>query len=260
MGTWNPDQYLKFSGPRLRPGLDLLSRVAHEGPRTVYDLGCGTGDLTVSIAERWPHATVRGVDGSSDMLEKARSRYPSLDWLEADLAAWNPDQPADLIYSNACLHWLDDHAELFPKLAGHLNPGGVLAVQMPCNHGAPTHTCMAETALEGPWTERLKPLLREAPVAEPAVYYDILSPVVADLDVWETIYMHVLDGDNPVAEWTRGSALKPLLDALNGKQREIFFADYSRRVQAAYPVRADGKTLMPFRRLFMIARMGGSIA
>jgi trans-aconitate 2-methyltransferase len=157
------------------------------------------------------------------------------------------------VFSNAALHWLDDHAGLFPRLVSGIAPGGVLAVQMPRNHGAPSHTEMVAAAETGPWRERLRPALRARPVAGPAVYHDILAPHVSRLDIWETEYLHALEGDNPVVEWTRGSALKPLLDRLEEPERSGFLAEYSARIARAYPPRPDGRTLFPFRRLFIVA-------
>jgi trans-aconitate 2-methyltransferase len=244
---------LEFAGPRLRPALDLLARVPLAQPGAVYDLGCGAGNVTRLLAERWPAAAVTGVDGSTAMLDAARAAAPAVTWVHADLGTWGPPRPADLLFSNAALHWLDDHGRLFPRLVAELAPGGALAVQMPRNHGAPSHTEMVAAAGAGPWRERLRPALRARPVAEPAVYHDILRPHVSQLDIWETEYLHALEGDNPVVEWTRGSALKPLLDALVEPERSAFLAEYSGRIARAYPRRPDGRTLLPFRRLFIVA-------
>jgi trans-aconitate 2-methyltransferase len=250
---WDPAKYLEFAGPRLRPALDLLARVPATAPAEVHDLGCGAGNVTRLLRERWPEARVTGVDGSAAMLAAARAAVPGVAWVQADLATWRPPRPADLVFSNAALHWLDDHAALFPRLAASLAPGGVLAVQMPRNHGAPSHTEMVAAAEAGPWAARLAPALRTRPVAEPAVYHDILAPHVARLDIWETEYLHVLEGPNPVVEWTRGSALKPLLDRLEEPARSAFAAEYAARIARAYPPRPDGRTLFPFRRLFIVA-------
>lgn len=250
---WDPGQYLEFADHRLRPALDLLARIPLAAPAVVYDLGCGTGNVTRLLAERWPGAAVTGVDGSAAMLARARPAASAIVWVEADLRAWRPPRPADLVFSNAALQWLDDHTTLFPRLVGRLAPGGVLAVQMPRNHGAPSHTEMIAAAEAGPWRARLAPLLRRRPVADPAAYHDLLAPHVSRLDVWETEYLHVLEGDNPVVEWTRGSALKPLLDALEEPERSRFLTEYAGRMVRAYPRRADGRTLFPFRRLFLVA-------
>ena len=251
--AWDPAQYLKFAGPRLRPALDLLQRIDVAAPACVYDLGAGAGNVTRLIKARWPEARVVGVDSSAEMLAKAAAENPTIEWQQADLAAWRPDRPAELIYSNAALHWLDDHDRLFAGLFDSLAPGGTLAVQIPRNFGARSHTSITETALDGPWRSVLEPLLRPSPVAEPAFYYDLLAPRAAALDIWETEYLQVRDGANPVKEWTKGTWLLPLLAALEEPERSSFEAAYAARVAAAYPPRGDGKTLFPFRRLFMIA-------
>lgn len=250
---WDPRQYLRFAGHRLRPAIDLLNQVDLPGPETVVDLGCGAGNVTVLLRDRWPEAAITGVDGSADMLAKARETAPAIDWVEADMAEWTPDAPVDLIYSNAALHWLGCHDALFPRLIDSLALGGVLAVQMPRNFGAPSHTSMADAARAGPWRATLEPLLKPSPVAEPAFYYDVFAPHVAALDIWESEYLQVLEGDDPVAEWTKGTWLRPLLDALDEPDRAGFEAEYRARVRQAYPRRADGKTLFPFRRLFLVA-------
>ncbi|NQU61689.1 MAG: trans-aconitate 2-methyltransferase [Rhodospirillales bacterium] len=249
---WNPSQYMKFAGHRLRPALDLLARIDADKPAIVYDLGCGPGNVTGLLADRWPDAAVTGIDASADMLAKAKAEHPDITWIEADLGHWSPEVPGDVIYSNAALHWLSDHRAVFPGLMEHLSPGGVLAVQMPHNHAEPSHTAIREAA--GPVLGKLEPVMRETPVAAPEVYYDILEPVTGELDIWETVYTQVLEGDNAVAEWTKGSVLKPLLDVLDEDERGAFFDTYSGLMQKAYPVRADGKTLFPFRRLFIVAR------
>ncbi len=253
--AWDPAQYLKFAGPRLRPAVDLLQRIAAETPAAVYDLGAGAGNVTRLIAARWPDARVVGVDGSAEMLAKAAAENPGIEWQQADLATWRPERPAAIIYSNAALHWLDDHDRLLPGLFAALAPNGILAVQMPRNFGARSHTLITETALSGPWRQTLEPLLRPSPVAEPEFYYDLLAPRAAALDIWETEYLQVLDGVNPVKEWTKGTWLLPLLAALEEPDRSRFEAAYAERVAAAYPPRRDGKTLFPFRRMFIIATM-----
>jgi len=253
--SWNPGQYLKFGGHRTRPAIELLARVDVAAPKSVYDLGCGPGNSTALLAERWPDANVAGVDGSADMLAQARGDHPGLDWVAADLAAWEPAAPADVLFSNAVLHWLDDHGALFPGLVGHLAPGGVLAVQMPNNFRSPSHTCMGDAIEAGPWAGRLRGVRRKQPVAEPRDYYGWLRPVASEVDIWETEYLQLLEGDNAVAEWTKGSALRPLLDALDSEaERDAFFEVYSKLVRKAYPKAPDGRTPFPFRRLFIVAR------
>lgn len=251
--AWDPAQYLKFAGPRLRPAIDLLGHIDVEAPSLVYDLGCGAGNVTRFIAERWPEARIVGIDGSAEMLGKARADLPQLEWQQADLATWRPPRPAEIIYSNAALHWIEDHAPVFVALFQSLAPGGVFAVQIPRNFGAPSHTSMGEAARRGPWRTRLEPLLRPAPVAEPAFYFELLSPLAAKLDMWETEYLQVLDGEHAVKEYTKSTWLSPLLAALDEPDRSQFEAVYTAMVDTAYPRRTDGKTLFPFRRLFIIA-------
>ena len=251
--TWNPEQYLKFAGPRLRPALDLLARVDLENPRIIFDLGCGAGNVTRLLAERWPAARLVGVDSSPEMLEKAKGALPSAQWVVADLADWQPPEPADLIFSNAALHWLGDHETLFRRLVSYLAPGGVLAVQMPHNFHAPSHVCMDEAAAAGPWGETLRPHLRPSPVGDPAFYWDLLAS--HQPDIWETEYLHALEGEDAVVQWTMGTSLKPLLDALAEPWRGQFLEDYRRRIAGAYARRSDGVTLFAFRRLFVVSRV-----
>ncbi len=254
---WDPNQYLKFAGHRLRPALDLLARVDLDKPAEIYDLGAGAGNVTRVIKERWPNARITGVDESAEMLDKARAAAPTITWERADLSTWSPPRPADLIYSNAALHWLDGHDALFPALFDALAPGGVLAVQMPRNFEAPSHTAISEAVRTGPWRSALEPLLRTRPVAEPAFYFDLLHPRAATLDMWETEYLQVLEGEHPVKEWVKGTWLAPLLGALDEPDRSRLEAHYAELVAPAYPRRPDGRTLFPFRRLFIVATARG---
>jgi trans-aconitate 2-methyltransferase len=253
--AWDPAQYRKFSGHRLRPAVDLLGRVPLEEPEAVVDLGCGEGAATRLLRERWPRAELTGVDSSAEMLEVAARELPGVHWKKADIGTWKPPVPVEIIFSNAALHWLEDHTALFLHLADAINPGGVMAVQMPRNFAAPSHTLITDVALGGPWRERLTPLLRPEPVGTPEFYYDLLASRVTHLDIWETEYSQVLEGENPVAEWTKGTWLRPLLAALGDEERPLFDSEYRRRVAEAYPRRKDGRTLYPFRRLFIVARI-----
>ena len=252
--AWDPAQYLKFADQRLRPAIDLLNRIDVDDPADIVDLGAGAGNVTRMLKERWPGARVTGVDDSQEMLDKAAAVAPEITWARADLASWRPPRPADIIYSNAALHWLDGHERLFPALLSSVAPGGVLAVQLPRNFSAVSHTSISEAARSGPWRAKLEPLLRPAPVAEPAFYYGLLAPRAATLDMWETEYLQVMEGDNPVKEWTKGTWLRPLLAALEEPERSRFEAHYAELVARAYPRRPDGRTLFPFRRLFIVAR------
>ncbi len=256
MADWNTPQYLKFASERTRPALDLMARVPLDDPATVYDLGCGAGNVTALLAERWPQARIVGVDSSPQMLAKARTVSDAIEWLEGDIATWAPPAPADLLFTNAALQWLDDHEEVFPRLISLVRPGGVLAVQMPRNHREPALAAIAELARSGPWAAQIEPVLRSLPVAEPEVYYGLLAPHAARLEVWETIYHQVLEGENPVVEFSRSTALRPVLNTLDRPAQERFLALYAERMAAAYPRRSDGHTLYPFRRLFLVAVRG----
>lgn len=255
--AWDPAQYLRFGGERLRPALDLLARVPVDDPARVVDLGCGTGSITRILAERFPRAQVTGVDGSAEMLAKSIKEAPSaghIAWQLADIAFWTAATPVDLIYSNAALQWLKGHDALFPHLAGQLAPGGALMVQMPRNHGAPSHQLMEAAIARRPaLVARLKSKARSYPPGEPGYYYDLLRPRCAAVDIWETEYLHVLAGEDPVVEWTKGTALRPVLDALEPAERDDFLAEYKSACRQAYRPRPDGKTLFPFRRIFIVA-------
>jgi trans-aconitate 2-methyltransferase len=252
---WDPEVYLRHADHRLRPGVELLARVEPSGDaRTVIDLGCGTGAFVPHLRERFPGADIIGVDSSPAMLETARSDVEGGTWIEADATTWQPDEPVDVVWSNALLQWVDGHDTMFPRLVCWLRPGGVLAVQMPRNFSSPSHTIAHAVARDSRWAERLVPLLRLEPVAEPEWYVRLLAPLTTDLDVWEVIYEQVLDGDNPILSWSSGTLLRPLLAKLDDDEREAFLADYGTRVQDAYPPLPDGRTVFPFRRLFIVAR------
>jgi len=256
--VWNPEQYDRYQRQRRRPAEDLLAAaldaVGKRTPRRIVDLGCGGGFLAVRLAERWPSAEVTGIDSSAAMLGAAQTTAARVTWREADIGGWQPEAPVDLIISNAALHWIGDHESLFPRLLAALAPEGVLAVQMPRNFAAPSHTLLAETIAGGPWAERLADRLGPPPVHAPASYVDWLAPRAADLDLWETEYLHRLEGDDPVLEWTKGSALVPVLERLTADEAAAFQQTYGERLRVAYPRRADGTTLFAFRRLFIVAQ------
>ena len=251
--SWNPQQYSRFTGQRLRPALDLIARIPIEHPNTVIDLGCGTGNVTRVLRGRWPDAGIVGVDGSPQMLSEAQKATGDIGWELADLADWNPQERFDLVFSNAALHWLDDHPALFERLSAKIAAGGVLAVQMPRNFDAPSHKLMHELAASPPWRDTLAKLLRPQPVLSAEAYHGLLAPHTRSLDIWETEYLQVLEGENPVAEWIKGTWLAPLLNALAPGARAAFESEYRIRVARAYPQQRDGTTLFPFRRLFIVA-------
>lgn len=251
---WDPSQYLAYADLRARPALELLARVPLDAPRTVVDLGCGPGNVTRRLAERWPAARVVGIDHSREMVARARAEPSAVEWLCADVSDWSPGAPVELVYSNATLHWVAGHAELFPRLFDAVAPGGVLAVQMPLSFDLPSHRLMRETLAEEPFgDEALRAAVGRRWVEDASFYYDALAPRAARIDVWETEYLQVLEGDDPVLEWVSGTGLRPILNGLEGEERERFLARYRERLRGAYPRRADGRTLYPFRRLFFVA-------
>jgi trans-aconitate 2-methyltransferase len=213
------------------------------------------------LRRRWPGARVIGVDQSEAMLTEARANHPGIEFVTADLATFRPQAPADVIVANAALHWLSDHAGLFPALGRALAPGGALAVQMPRVNRQPSHLLMAESAKSGPWREKALAALPRYPDHAPADYYGWLAGSCRAVDIWETVYLHALAGDNAVLEWMKGAALRPVLAVLDDAEREGFLADYRARLAQAYPRRVmpsgvhshDGTTLFPFRRLFIVA-------
>jgi trans-aconitate 2-methyltransferase len=262
--TWDPGQYLRYADHRLRPALDLIERIPSPSPRTIYDLGCGTGNVTRLLAARWPAATVTGMDHSREMLAQAAGEPApapgpaprAIRWVEADLRDWRPENQADLLFSNATLHWLPDHQALFPLLVSWLAPGGCLAVQMPRSWGLPSHRLMRETLAERDLgSAELRRSLERVPVEEPSAYYELLAPRTAHLDIWETEYLQALEGPDPVLEWVKATGLRPVLLTLSEAEKKEFLRAYAARLRYAYPPSADGRTLYPFRRLFLVARV-----
>jgi trans-aconitate 2-methyltransferase len=258
--SWNPAQYLQYEDARLRPALDLLARVRIDAPASVADLGCGAGNVSLHLARRWPAARILGIDGDAAMLARARAATQGdarFAWTQCDLASWQPDASVDVLYSNAALHWLDDHARLLPKLFAMVARKGVLAVQMPDNFRAPSHRALFEVASLGRWRERLAPHVRRSPVAPLSDYHEWLEPRAAALDLWATEYVQWLpkreDGEHPVVAWTRGTALLPFLGALDEIDRDAFVGEFASRIESAYRRRADGSVLFPFRRIFIVA-------
>lgn len=255
MPSWDPSQYERYKAYRDRPALDLLIQVPEDlNPHEIWDLGCGTGEHAALLKRRHPEAVVHGLDSSPDMLERARKRPEAVEWVRADVASWAPETPADLIFSNAALHWLGDHTRLFPSLVSHLTSGGAFACQMPVSWRAPQHALLRETAVDGPWAGQLAGIDVVKPLLEPGGYYDALAPLCASVDLWTTSYLHVLDGEDPVVEWMKGSGLRPYLDALSPEAQAPFLDAYRARLASAFPRRADGSTLLPFERLFVVAR------
>jgi len=254
--SWNPTQYLRFGAERLQPAIDLIGRLTHPAPRRVVDLGCGAGNALPLLAARFPGAEVVGVDGSPEMLAKAASSGFTTE--QADIATWEPAEKVDVIFSNAALQWLPDHARLFPRLLSCLAPGGMLAVQMPAMDDTPARRLQLETARSGPWAASVASVATVRPVPVPGVYYELLRPLAPRLELWVTEYVHQLQGPDPVMQWFKGSSLQPYLDAMPEPMRPDFLAAYAEAIRPHYPPQQDGVTLLSFRRLFLIASLKNS--
>ncbi|WP_369194459.1 trans-aconitate 2-methyltransferase [Streptomyces djakartensis] len=266
--TWDPAQYLRHAGHRARPFADLLARVPDlptqppDRPR-IADLGCGPGNVTTLLAGRWPTARITGYDNSAEMLDKAHVDHEGptagggrLDFAPADARTWTPGEPHDLIVSNATLQWVPDHAERFADWTAALKPGGTLAFQVPGNFDAPSHRLMRDLAASPRWRDRLDGVLRHADaVLTPAAYHERLTSLGCAADVWETTYLHLLHGQDPVLDWVKGTGLRPVLTALGDDPgaRDAFVAEYRTALREAYPPGPHG-TPFPFRRVFAVAR------
>ena len=258
---WDPKQYQRYGDERSRAFLELLlrvdaARIGADDPSYVVDLGCGPGPLTRLLADRWPTATVRGVDSSHEMVDSAQEHAIDgrLEFAVGDIALWQPDQRVDVLISNAALHWVPGHVELLPKFADALAPDGVLAFQVPDNFTEPSHTLLLELRLSPRWRDRLgEGADRTIGVERPERYLRALVDAGLDADVWQTSYLHVLQGDDAVLEWVKGTALRPVLSKLDGPERDEFLSDYAAALRKAYPPSPFG-TVFPFRRTFAVAR------
>jgi trans-aconitate 2-methyltransferase len=273
---WDPAQYLRFADERSRPFFDLLGRVGAEHPRLVVDLGCGPGQLTLALASRWPDAQVLGIDSSAEMIERAsallrdsgekrdgqdaRQSRVSRDGLRSrvsfalgDVERWQPDRPPDVIVSNAVLQWVPGHEDLLPRWAAALPAGGWLAIQVPGNFDQPSHAILRDLAGSDRWRPLLAGVRLNRQAADPGEYLDLLAGAGCEVDAWETTYLHLLQGTDPVLDWYRGSGLRPVLAALPEQAAAGFLAEYGERVREAYPATPYG-TVLPFRRVFAVAR------
>ncbi|MGD9542368.1 MAG: trans-aconitate 2-methyltransferase [Methylocystis sp.] len=251
VNDWNSALYLKFEAERTRAARDLLARVPYCDTRLAFDLGCGPGNSTQLLAMSFPGADIVGIDKSDNMLAVARARAPTATFVKEDIAHWRSSEPADLIFANAALHFLPDHHGLMIRLLSYLRPGGRLAVQMPNNAHEPSHAAMRMVAADGPWAPRLLPVAKSIMVIDPLEeYYNLLAPLCSTIDIWQTVYVHPLDGPDGIVEWFEGSGLRPFLDVLDEHERVEFLERYRERLAQAYPRQPDGKVLLRYPRLF----------
>ncbi|HYK29555.1 MAG TPA: trans-aconitate 2-methyltransferase [Streptosporangiaceae bacterium] len=257
MATWDPSQYLRFAGERARPFFDLAGRIAAVAPSYLVDLGCGPGQLTASLADRWPDAEVLGVDSSADMIRAAEQEVAgrgsdNLSFRVQDVSDWRPERPVDVIISNALLQWVPDHFDLLPRWAGYLADDGWLAFQLPGNFDQPSHAVLRDLAESPEWRERLAGVRLNRQAGDPEQYLDLLAKAGLAVDAWETTYLHVLAGPDPVTQWYKGTGLRPVLSALDPADADEFVRQYGERVRIAYPPAPYG-TVLPFRRVFVVA-------
>lgn len=252
MADWSPSTYLKFEDERTRPARDLLAQVPVARPTRIIDMGCGPGNSTELLVQRWPDAQITGLDNSPNMLAEARKRLPAATFAEADAHTWVPEPGTDLVFANAIYQWVPEHLAQLPRVLEALSPGGVLAVQMPDNMAEPSHVLMRQTAAEGPWAAQLAGAAR-LPLPPVRTYYDALRPCATRVEIWHTAYNHVLDDPAAIVEWVRATGLRPFIDPLTPEHREQFLARYLAHITEAYPRTTDGKVLLRFPRLFIVA-------
>lgn len=252
MHSWDPEQYLRFGDERARPFVELLARVDAQAPERVVDLGAGPGTLTALLAERWPHAEITAVDSSPEMIARARE-VPGIQAVLADVRTWEPPAPVDVLITNAALQWVPGHLELLPRLVRMLTPGGRLALQVPGNFGEPSHTVRRDLAAQEPYVQHLADVA--VPTSHDAeVYLRALQELGLEVDAWETTYLHVLHGQDPVFEWVSGTGARPTLQALPAALRHDFEQEYRARLRAVYPDHGHG-VVLPFRRIFAVGRL-----
>lgn len=256
---WDAKAYQQFSRLRQRPVNELLDRVELKSPKRIYDLGCGTGIATQLLAKRWPRAKLQGIDSSGQMLDEARCLPIKARWKQCDLLDWQPEQSADLLFAAAVLHFIKGHEQLLPRLLGQLNPGGCLAAHMPDWRDALWYRLMLDTLADaGPCGRPIGTVqLRETMAARSLLsledYHRLLSPLTQSVDIWETEQLQVVDGKSPIYDWVKVSALRPLMQALTPDEQARFIYHYLMRIHAHYPQESDGRTLFPFKRIFIVA-------
>ena len=255
MTDWKPDLYLQFERDRNLPARDLLSRLPpFERPRIV-DIGCGPGNSTELLIERFPDGRVSGVDNSPAMIEAARKRLPDVPFSLGDAARWRPSAPCDVLFANALFQWIPSRLQVFKDLVGHLTPGGCLAVQMPDNLAEPSHVLMRAVAAAPRFRAKLAKAAEARAAIEPMeAMYDALCPLAREVEVWRTTYVPALAGPDAIVGWVSSTGLKPFIDPLDADDRAAFLAEYRDEIAKAYPIRADGRVLLPFPRLFVVAR------
>ena len=254
MVTWNPDLYLKYQDERTQPSYDLVARINLAYPTLIIDIGCGPGNSTRVLRERWPQARITGLDSSPEMIAKAKTAFPQGDWALADAAAWETDQRYDLVFSNATLQWIPNHEALVGKLFSLVRGGGALAVQVPANNNSPLYHAVHEVAARAAWRQATAGCAELMTYHDAGYYYDLLSARAGRIDLWQTTYYHVMADHQGLIDWYAGTGLRPYLERLASEaDRQAFQQQVLAACREQYPLQRDGRILFPFRRLFFVA-------
>lgn len=257
MSTWDPRQYLKYEDERTQPSIDLTAKIKVDNPMTIIDIGCGPGNSTQVLYQRWPNAHITGLDNSREMIEKAQKDYPNQNWLLADASRLKLDQTYDVIFSNAALQWIHNHDLLIPRLFMMVNPHGSLAVQVPANNESPLHRALLSVSSKEKWSRFVSGTEKLLNYHTAEYYYNILCPIASSLDLWETIYYHVMASHEELLEWYKGTGIRPFLEKLpDERSRKEFEGEIAAECRRYYTSQRDGTILFPFKRIFFIAYKG----
>ena len=251
---WNPDLYLKYKDERTQPSYDLVSRINLPNPEKIVDIGCGPGNSTRVLRERWPRAQVAGLDSSAEMIQTAREAYPQETWIMSDAAQWETDEKFDIVFSSAALQWIPDHTVLIPKLFDRVKPGGVLAVQVPSNHRSPLHQAVLKVSKKKEWSQLMAGCETRLNYHEPGFYYELLAAISRQFTLWQTTYYHVLDNHQGLVDWYSSTGMRPYLERLaTDAEKNAFREQVLEACRPFYPAQSNGKILFPFNRLFFLA-------
>lgn len=254
MTDWNPNLYLKFGSERTLPSIDLISRIPSSNPQCVIDLGCGPGNSTSVLRERWPNANLTGVDSSQNMIDIATTNYPTINWALCDISEWVPEKKYDVIFSNAALQWVPNHHSLFRSLMGNLAKGGVLATQVPYHYESPLHQAIVGVSKDNKWSDSMNSARKALTHESASFYYDALNGICTTINIWETEYYHIMESPKAILDWISSTGLRPFVEVLPlESDRKLFSNMVLEKYEKAYPRQADGKVLFPFRRQFIIA-------
>jgi trans-aconitate 2-methyltransferase len=248
---WNPDLYLKYANERTQPSIDLISKInPNIQPKSILDVGCGPGNSSQALLQRWPAAKLTGIDNSANMIEKARTSYPHNTWIVADAAKYTPNAGYDIVFSSATIQWIPDHADLFKKLFNLINDGGLLAIQVPRFDEMPLSKAIQKVASREKWQESTRGCLELFTYHDAKYYYDLISPEYKSVEFWQTDYIHILESQSAILEWIRSTGLKPYLDCLTNEDKPLFENAVLAEIKRDYPLQKNGRALFPFKRLF----------